>query len=52
MAHEPDDPAVGSLMSITIVGTVVALLLAFMAAAASNQMEKGIPEHYSRSHSE
>ncbi len=52
MAHEPDEPAVGSLANITIIGTLVALVLAFMAAAVSNQMEKGIPENYSRNHSE
>ncbi len=52
MAHEPDEPAVNSLTSITIVGTMVALVLAFMAAAVSNQMEKGIPDNYNRSSSE
>jgi hypothetical protein len=52
MAHEPDEPAVNSLASITVIGTMVALVLAFMAAAVSNQMVKGIPDTYQRSSAE
>ncbi|MBC8403664.1 MAG: hypothetical protein H8E15_00435 [Planctomycetes bacterium] len=51
MAHEPDEPAVGNLTTITVVGSVVALVLAFLAAAVSNQLEHGIPDNYSQSQS-
>ena len=48
MAHEQDDPAVGKLITITVVGTLVAILVAFFAYATWLDYERRIPTEYSK----